>query len=69
MARWILNCRDCQQHFTHAEISALIETQPDPFLLWSSAKPEFSESGLALICPNCNKISIYQRYELVFQSS
>jgi hypothetical protein len=70
MGRWVFDCPDCHQGFTHTEISALGETQlPDPFLLWSCAKPEFPSSGMILVCPNCKKVSTYQRYDLIFQSS
>jgi hypothetical protein len=42
MSRWVLDCIECHEDFTHTEISTFDETLPlDPYLLWSCAKPEF----------------------------
>jgi hypothetical protein len=68
MSRWVLDCIECHEDFTHTEISTFDETLPlDPYLLWSCAKPEFPSGGLVLVCPKCKKVATYQRYELVFQ--
>ena len=70
MARWLLCCADCNKLFTHSETSPIGETHPsDPYLLWSGPKPDFPDSGVLIVCPTCKKPFIYQRHELVLQSS
>ena len=64
MARWVLDCPNCNKNFTHTEIPSDVGA-----FAWSGAKPEFPESGLSVTCPNCNKIAVYQRYELVYKAS
>jgi uncharacterized protein (DUF983 family) len=67
MARWVLGCSNCKVDFTHAEI--LQEQRSlDPFLR-NTPKPELPRGGLTLICPNCGKSSVYQRYQLIYQSA
>jgi hypothetical protein len=70
MPRWILGCPHCKKDFTHREITATAQaTPPDPFLMWTSSKPEFPSGGMVLVCPNCKEPFKYQRYELIYQSS
>lgn len=70
MARWMLDCHDCHKKFTHSEISSNGHSQLlDPFIQDWEIKPEFPNSGQALVCPNCLKSATYQRHELVIQAS
>jgi hypothetical protein len=67
MARWVLGCPECNEDFTHSQINA--ESQPtlrDPFA-WLGDKPEFPAAGLQMECPNCKKISIYSRTQLMYR--
>lgn len=67
MPRWVLNCHDCTQEFTHSSISA--KAPPDDAFLWTGfeAKPDFPSDGLNVECPHCKKTSLYQRYQLLFR--
>ena len=58
MARWVLDCSDCNQEFTHTEINE--EQRPsfrDPFD-WIRDHPVLPEAGVRLECPNCKKVSV-----------
>jgi hypothetical protein len=70
VALWVLGCPDCHEYFTHSAILTSGQLQlTDPFETWLEPKPEFPEGGMAIVCPNCNKTSTYQRHELVFRVS
>jgi hypothetical protein len=68
MARWVLDCPDCNEDFTQSEIPESDSLVPDPFT-GSVAKPEFPTDGLSLRCPNCKTTSVYQRYQLIYRAS
>jgi endogenous inhibitor of DNA gyrase (YacG/DUF329 family) len=62
MPRWILNCPECQEEFTHSEVRESLHG-----ISWWDEKPELPESGIQLECPNCKKTSAYQRYQLIYR--
>jgi hypothetical protein len=64
MARWVLGCPHCNEDFTHKEVRS-----DTGAFAWSAVKPEFPDGGLNVICPNCNKLSVYQRSELTYHTS
>jgi hypothetical protein len=68
MAHWVLSCPDCNKDFTHSEIPENSASVTDPFT-GSAVKPEFPVGGFSVLCPNCKKISVYQRYELTYRGS
>jgi hypothetical protein len=68
MARWVLDCPDCNKEFTHSEIPENNRLIPDPFT-GTVTKSEFPAGGFTVTCPNCKKISVYQRYELTYRAS
>jgi hypothetical protein len=65
--RWVLECPECNQEFSHSEI----DTSRKPFSLdpfaWIGDKPDFPGDGIRLRCPNCDKISVFKRYQLVYR--
>jgi hypothetical protein len=63
--RWTLLCADCTKDFVHSEIAHAGEG----FIAWSAFKPEFPIGGQLIKCPHCTKSSVYQRYELVLQTT
>ena len=69
MARWVLGCPDCNQDFTHSQVDTESQNSfRDPFA-WLVDKPEIPDSGVQLECPNCKKISIYKRTQLIYRST
>jgi hypothetical protein len=68
MARWVLDCPDCNKDFTHSEISENKSLILDPFI-GSIVKPEFPDGGQSVVCPNCKVTSLYQRYQLIYRAS
>ena len=63
MPQCVLNCQHCHKPVTRGEINLASLASYDP--LWAP-KPDFPEGGLRMMCPNCKKPSIYQRYELMY---
>jgi hypothetical protein len=69
MPRWILGCPNCNQEFTHSEIDTQSRTPLlDPFS-WIADKPKLPEAGTRLECPNCKKVSIYKRHQLIYRAT
>jgi endogenous inhibitor of DNA gyrase (YacG/DUF329 family) len=67
MARWVLDCPNCNKEFTHTNINDRGSALRDPFTS-PEAKPEFPDGGLSVVCPNCKNTSVYQRYQLTYQA-
>jgi hypothetical protein len=68
MARWVLGCPLCKKDFTHSQIPEGSRAWlGDPFA-WLGDKPVFPNEGLPLVCPNCQKPSVYKRTELVYRA-
>jgi endogenous inhibitor of DNA gyrase (YacG/DUF329 family) len=63
MPRWIVNCPECNQEFTHSEIRG--ELHRDPFT--SPPKPVIPQEGAQQECPNCHKTSVYRAFELRYR--
>ena len=67
--RWVLGCPDCNQEFTHSEVDPEYQTPLlDPFA-WIGDKPKFPDAGLSMECPNCKKVSVYNRYQLTYKAT
>jgi hypothetical protein len=67
LPRWVLGCPDCNGEFTHSEVDVNRQVSAmEPFASFGD-KPEFPASGLSLQCPNCKKVSIYRRYQLMYR--
>jgi endogenous inhibitor of DNA gyrase (YacG/DUF329 family) len=66
VARWIVNCPECSQDFTHSEIS-IPGKGLDPFM-WLGDKPDFPPEGVTLECPNCKKAAVYMRHQLFYRA-
>jgi endogenous inhibitor of DNA gyrase (YacG/DUF329 family) len=65
MAHWVLSCPACYTVFNHSEIPPRAATIPfDP--VWPR-KPEFPDGGMNLTCPECQKTSTFQRFELMYR--
>jgi endogenous inhibitor of DNA gyrase (YacG/DUF329 family) len=64
MSRWVLNCPDCHEDFTHTEIA---KTKLEDYFF--DRKPEFPVDGLSMECPNCHKTSLFQRHELTYRAN
>jgi phage FluMu protein Com len=64
MAHWVLRCPRCDKEITHSEIPG--GGRFDPYLS-TIPKPEFPKGGLKLECPHCNRISLFQRYQLTIR--
>ena len=67
MTRWVLICPSCNEEFTHSE--KVIDT--DNLKLGDSykvPKPVFPMSGLEIECPNCGKVSVFQRQQLEYRA-
>jgi hypothetical protein len=62
MARWVLNCPQCEAEFTHSKIGD--QRLVDYYL---PAKPGFPKEGLAMECPNCHKSSVFYRHQLAYR--
>jgi hypothetical protein len=55
--------------FVHAEIDPSVRpTFHDPFE-WLAERPQFPSAGANLKCPNCEKTSLYRRYQLTYRAS
>ena len=69
MPRWVLNCHDCSQEFTHSSINPKAQAPSEDAFLWAGfdAKPDFPVGGLNAECPHCKQTSLYQRYQLLFR--
>jgi hypothetical protein len=67
MAYWTLLCPRCKTDFKHSEVKT-ISPRKDPFA-WLELKPKFPEVGLLIECPNCRESSVFQQYELRYESS
>lgn len=65
MARWVLDCQQCHEEFTHSEITQSGPSLRDPFTQ-PETKPPFPAGGLKIVCPNCNQPGLYQRHQLVY---
>jgi endogenous inhibitor of DNA gyrase (YacG/DUF329 family) len=63
MPRWVLNCPNCQQEFTHTQIER--RSLQDYYL---EPKPDFPREGMSVQCPHCNASSIYQRHQLTYRA-
>jgi uncharacterized C2H2 Zn-finger protein len=61
MAKWVLRCKNCDQVFTHSEIS---NTLANYFI---AEKPEFSPSGTECECPHCKSKFTYKQNELRYK--
>jgi hypothetical protein len=63
MASWVVQCSNCQSHFTHSEI-------PDEGFpsLSLPDKPQFPAGGSELKCPHCGHTDTYQRTDLLYRS-
>jgi len=63
MSRWVLYCPECKRQFAHGEIpvNALRDGCRGVEL-----KPGFPQGGLNMECPYCTKISLFQRYQLIY---
>jgi hypothetical protein len=68
MARWVLDCPDCNNEFVHSEIPESNSFIPDPFA-GTAVKPEFPDGGQSVVCPNCKGTSPYQRYQLLYRAA
>ena len=67
MPRWVLTCPECDEDFSHSEITIPQRIREfDPFT-GVVTKPEFPVGGLKATCPACKKSSVYQRHELVYR--
>ena len=64
VARWFLGCPSCNTDFTYCEVS-----DESGLFAWSGAKPEFPGGGLTIKCPNCESSDLYQRSQLIYESS
>jgi endogenous inhibitor of DNA gyrase (YacG/DUF329 family) len=68
MPRWVVNCPECHQEFTHTEIEPhRLESISADLLPWPS-KPKIPEGGAPLDCPNCKKTSIYTSFHLRYRA-
>jgi len=70
MPRWILECCECNEQFTHSRIpnERIPPNNLNAFLDVLFDKPDFPTNGLSLVCPHCKKTSLYQRHQLVYRS-
>ena len=59
MARWVLNCSNCNEVFTHSSVDDV--GIANYFML---KKPDFPADGVALECPNCRQSATYQQSDL-----
>ena len=64
MARWVLNCPQCNQDITHVHVA----TESGLFA-WSGTKPDFPDGGLSVVCPNCKTSLLYQRNQLLYRAT
>jgi phage FluMu protein Com len=66
MPYWVLKCPECKIHFTHSEV----HVGREHYGLWMlPPKPEFPEGGSWIECPNCKKISLFQRFQLTYAAT
>jgi hypothetical protein len=63
MARWALQCKNCEQLFTHSKIG---NTLADYFL---PEKPKLPPEGLDIECPHCKAKATYRPSELRYRES
>lgn len=68
MPRWVLNCHLCGTEFTHSQIQDSDLRVYDPFAQ-IDIKPEFPDGGQSLVCPICQRASVYQQYQLIYRTS
>jgi endogenous inhibitor of DNA gyrase (YacG/DUF329 family) len=66
VARWILDCPECSQDFTHSEIS--VPGKPLDAFSWLGSKPDFPDEGITFECPHCKKASVYKRHQLRYRA-
>ena len=62
MARWVLNCSNCNEAFTHSTID---DTGIANYFM--PKKPDFPPDGAEFECPNCGHSATYQQSDLRFQ--
>jgi endogenous inhibitor of DNA gyrase (YacG/DUF329 family) len=67
--RWVVNCPECREEFTHTDIEAMKSGAGSRDLFASPPKPTIAEGGTQLICPKCNKTSAYQISDLRFRAN
>jgi hypothetical protein len=61
MARWALTCQQCNEVFTHSQVSN--DSLADLFM---PEKPKFPPEGLERECPKCHAKFVYQQKELTY---
>jgi hypothetical protein len=60
MAHWVLLCPKCKVDFIHSAVES-------DAIAWLGAKPEFSDGGALLECPNCKESSVFAREQLRYR--
>jgi hypothetical protein len=68
MARWILDCSDCDEEFTYSEIDTDRQPPPIDAFAWIIDKPKIAEAGIPLECPKCKRVSVYKRNQLMYRA-
>jgi len=68
MPRWVLDCPECGEEFTHSEIDVENRSPLLDSFAWIGDKPEIPQEGVSLVCPNCSKVSVYKRHELTYRA-
>jgi hypothetical protein len=66
VARWVLECAQCEVEFTHSQVPESGDLILDPFTL-TVAKPEFPAGGVTTVCPSCKEAAVYQRHQLLYR--
>jgi hypothetical protein len=63
MPRWVLNCPECHNDFTHSDVE---DSKLEDYFL--APKPEFPVAGLSMECPNCHRTSLFQWNQLGYRA-
>jgi len=66
MPRWVFHCAGCNKLLSHCEITDTGKLN-DLFLV--TPKPDIPASGVSVECPECKKIAVYKRYQLIYQTT
>ena len=66
--RWVVNCPECKEEFTHTDIRAMVTGVGSRDLFVSPPKPQILEGGTELTCHNCGKTSIYRVFDLRYRA-
>ena len=66
MPQWVLRCPCCNHDFAHCaiEVSGTV-----PAIEWGGTKPDAADGWASVECPNCKKLAVYGRNQLVYRTT